>query len=127
MKFQGHAVTGMGLARKIGFPTVNLEVPSLELEYGVYAVLARIAEPVSAVSDSWLPALMHYGPKPTVSAEKIFCEIHFLDYPLDGSPVELEIETVGWIRGVVKFDGLESLKSQIASDEVYAREHYFAL
>ncbi len=105
----------MGLGRELGFPTFNLEVlEDPPLEYGVYAVRA-IGH----------PALMHYGSKPTVGREDIFCEVYFLKLPEGLDVEELEVEVLGKIRDVMKFDGLEVLVEQMKKDEAVAKEKFF--
>src|SRR3989338_5466779 len=124
MIFRGVVISGMGIGSRIGFPTVNLKVSDLEIEHGVYAVMARALDPEYRQL-GWTEALMHYGPKPTFGVEQIYCEIHFLDYSIEGAPRELEIEVKGYIRGVFKFDGPESLVAQMERDREFAQEHFF--
>ncbi len=117
----------MSIGHKIGFPTINVEAPDLgeDMKVGVYAVRARAVDPEFAELLPWSPALMHYGPKPTFDVIKIYCEIHFLSYPIEGTPKELEVEIKGHIRGVSKFDGPESLVAQMNRDKVFAQERFF--
>lgn len=127
MIFTSTVISGMGIGHKIGFPTVNVKALNLGvgMEFGVYAVMARAVDPEYAQLLPWTPALMHYGPKPTFDVEKIYCEIHFLSYPIEGAPKELEIATKGFIRGIQKFDGPESLVAQMNRDKVFAQENFF--
>lgn len=127
MIFKSTVIAGMGIGHKIGFPTVNVVAPNLGvgMDYGVYAVEARAVDPEFAELLPWTPALMHYGPKPTFDVTKIYCEIHFLNYPIDGAPKELEVAIKGYIRGVQKFDGPVSLVAQMNRDKETALERFF--
>ncbi len=120
--FHGRVVQGMGLGRELGFPTFNLDVlEDPPLEYGVYAVHAI----VDGFPHVLHPALMHYGPKPTVGREDIFCEVYFLKFPEGLDVEELEVEVLGKIRDVMKFDGLKALVEQMKKDKVVAKENFF--
>ncbi len=109
----------MGLGKGLGFPTCNIDVRP-ELAHGVYAVQVMMYG-----SDVAHPALMHYGPKPTVGREDIFCEVYFLKFPEGLEVEELNIEVLGKLRDVMTFDGLEALVEQMKKDEQEARERYF--
>ncbi len=120
MRFSGKVVKGMGLGKGLGFPTFNLDARP-QLEHGVYAVQAFVGGVFACPHN----ALMHYGPKPSVGRDDIFCEVYFLKFP-EGLEVDaLEIEVLGKLRDVMKFDGLEALVEQMKKDEEEARERYF--
>lgn len=124
MIFYGRVIPGMGLGRKIGFPTFNLDVRP-ELEFGVYAVDIAVRGDVVEDASAKHHALMHYGPKPTVGREDIFCEVYFLEFP-DGLDVtEMSVSVLGKLRDVMKFDSLEALVEQMGRDEEEARKIYF--
>lgn len=120
MIFYGQVISGMGLGRKIGFPTFNLDARP-DLEFGVYAVEVILRENDEMTHQ----ALMHYGPKPTVGREDIFCEVYFLKFPEALDVAEMEVHVLGKLRDVMKFDGLESLVEQMKKDEEVARGRYF--
>lgn len=120
--FHGRVVSGMGLGRKLGFPTFNLDArPDLGL--GVYAVDVEII----GTDEVCHFALMHYGPKPTVGREDVFCEVYFLKFPEGLDVREMNIRVLGRLRDIVKFNSLEALVEQMKKDEVGAREKYFLL
>lgn len=126
MTFQGVVERGMGLGKQLGFPTFNLHVEPLPaLAHGVYAVRARSIGGSDSSSGEWHHALMHFGPKPTVSMEAIFCEVYILRFSGNVEIHEMEVEVLGKIRDVMKFDGLDALVGQMKEDERYAVEHYF--
>lgn len=122
MIFHGHVVSGMGLGRKIGFPTFNLDARP-DVEFGVYAVDVVVG--ADGASKPFHHALMHYGPKPTVGREDIFCEVYFLKFPHDLDVVEMEVHVLGKLRDVMKFESLESLVEQMKKDEGVARGRFF--
>lgn len=122
---------GMGLGKKLGFPTFNLDARP-DLSHGVYAAQAMVAAMIAggrADADTAdlvaHPALMHYGPKPTVGRDDVFCEIYFLKFPERLKIEELEVKVLGKIRDVMKFDGLEALVEQMKKDQAHAVEQYF--
>ena len=126
MTFQGVVEKGIGLGKKLGFPTFNLHVEPLpELAHGVYAVRARLGDASHGTGEVWHDALMHFGPKPTVSMESVFCEVYFLKFPEGLEIHELEVEVLGKLRDVMKFDGLDALVEQMKEDERVAVENYF--
>lgn len=120
VSFHGRVISGLGLGRKIGFPTFNLDARP-ELEFGVYAVDVVLA----TGGDVLHHALMHYGPKPTVGREDIFCEVYFLEFP-DGLVIsEMEVRVLGRLRDVLKFNSLEALVEQMRCDVETGRRKYF--
>ncbi|MEK9166821.1 MAG: riboflavin kinase [Patescibacteria group bacterium] len=109
MKFIGKVKKGDQRGRKLGFPTLNLEV-SMALEDGVYCVLVE-----------GLPGVMHVGPLPTFSIGRRV-EIHILDFDEDWYEREVEVEVFDKIRDVRKFDSVEDLVIAIEGDVKKARE-----
>lgn len=128
--FYGVVERGMGLGRKLGFPTFNLRVDPLpELAHGVYAVRAVI-DGVAGGSDASYKGLMHFGPKPTVLMDEIFCEVYLMDVSDSGLATNIsgmDIEVLGKIRDVMRFENLDALVEQMKNDEIVAIERYFSL
>jgi riboflavin kinase / FMN adenylyltransferase len=110
---EGTVAPGKQLGRKLGFPTLNVVwEPDLRPRFGVYAVLvsgAKVGEPLQAVAN--------YGLRPTVENSIIpRLEIHVLaPCPFDAGDA-LSIEWLSFLRDERKFDGVESLRTQIAAD-----------
>jgi riboflavin kinase/FMN adenylyltransferase len=117
-RFSGRVVRGRGLGRQLGWPTANLEVDAhkfLPLE-GVYAARAQVA------GGAWQGAVMNLGPQPTVDASAPSAvEVHLLDCHRELTGQWLRVEPVALLRRQQRFDGLESLKTQIAADAARAR------
>lgn len=113
MKFTGKIIKGDSRGKKIGFPTINLNVFELPVGHGVYVV--KVGE---------LPALMHYGPVPTFGNHSSRVEIHILDFDDDIYGREVEVEIFNKVRGVQKFKSAEDLVERIKEDIRLAREFF---
>lgn len=132
--FHGEVENGAGLGKKLGFPTFNLHVDPLpNLPHAVYAVRASVGAVGSSVDDvnasvgngRTYNALMHFGPKPSVHMTNIFCEVYLLGFTDDFEVREMNIEVLGKIREVMKFESLDVLVEQMKKDEVFAIDTYF--
>ncbi len=109
---EGEVIHGRALGRTIGFPTANI----LPEEYkrpmrGVYAVKAKIIK-----ENIWRDAIANIGYRPTVDGDHTLIEVHLLDWSGDIYGQRLRIALLDFIRAEQKFDGIESLKSQINKD-----------
>ena len=117
----GEVVHGALLGGKLGYPTTNVVGDAEQLPpNGVYAVRVDMG---GAGGDA-LPGVANLGFRPTVDGaipERPLLEVHLLDFDRDIYGREIEVAFVEWIRDEKKFDGLEALKAQIASDVVAAR------
>jgi len=115
--FSGRVVKGLGLGRKLGYPTANLAVPPEKIvPPGVYAVRAR-----------WIkgraPGLCNIGFRPTLGEKKprLSVEVHLLDFSGSLTGKELTVELVGKIRAERRFPSLAALTRQIRRDEAAGR------
>jgi len=108
----GEVVLGDRRGRTIGFPTANLKVGDLQLpKDGVYSVLARVLDRPGGL----ILGVANLGNRPTFDAGRSV-EVHLFDFDSDIYGEQLRIGFASRIRGEQKFDGLESLKAQIAKD-----------
>lgn len=110
----GTVVHGRKLGRTIGYPTANLAPDPVVLvpAPGVYAGHATLAEGRS------VRAAVSIGTNPTVTENGPLTVEAFL---LDGFDDDLYDQTltlsfVHFLRGTVKFDGLDALLTQMAAD-----------
>ncbi len=108
----GKVVEGKKLGRRLGFPTLNLEVGrELPLKRGVYLVEI-------AFNGNKFFGLANYGVRPTVSEErKPTLEVHVPGRefpPLYGRKVKVSF--LSFLRPELKFKGVEELKEQIKLD-----------
>ncbi len=118
---RGKVVPGVGTGRKLGLPTVNLEVPPNKLipASAVYAGLAdgsalrRQIGPDAAPC----PAAINLGPQPTFGRSHSTIEAHIItEHDLDLVGSQLDLSFVRRLRFVEKFPDARSLKAQIARD-----------
>jgi len=115
---RGVVVHGEQRGRELGFPTANLAPHSEGFvpADGVYA--ARVL-----VGDELYPAAVSVGNNPTfdgVPAKQV--EAHLLDVSMDLYDREVTVYFVDWVRGNVRFEGLDALIEHIRADVVRTRE-----
>jgi len=117
----GDVVEGKKTGRVLGFPTLNMPFEGdLEPAYGVYFM--RIGKVDSAVE---FEAVSNFGLRPTLEDSKEpILEAHLLgDCPFVSGD-RLEARWLRFHRPEQKFEGLEALQLQIASDAIAAREFF---
>jgi len=114
----GRVRRGLRNGTKMGFPTANI-VPGpgkLLPSNGVYRTRTRVGP------DTY-ESVTNIGSNPTVArggpANRV--ETHILDFDRDIYGFEIIVEFYDFLRGEVRFDGLDGLKTQIASDVANAR------
>ncbi|NNF55627.1 MAG: bifunctional riboflavin kinase/FAD synthetase [Acidimicrobiales bacterium] len=110
----GVVVKGDQRGRTIGFPTANLDVP------------ADRAVPADGVYAAWyvLPdgsrhkAAVNVGKRPTfyADADRSLVEAHLIDFRGDLYGHKGRVEFVKMIRSEQRFDGIDVLKAQLATD-----------
>ncbi|MEM6851144.1 MAG: bifunctional riboflavin kinase/FAD synthetase [Pseudomonadota bacterium] len=114
---EGVVETGDRRGRLIGFPTANLRLgATVRPKYGVYAVRVRLSGEQAS-----RPAVANMGLRPTFGGADELLEAHIFDFDEDIYGRIIEVSFVDHIRGEKKFDGIESLKAQIAADCETAR------
>jgi riboflavin kinase / FMN adenylyltransferase len=127
--FEGKVIEGNKLGRTIGFPTANLHVGSEEKLIpgnGVYAVTVVNRQPrlvsVPSISDNpeatqVYKGMMNIGIRPTVGGKKRVIEVNIFDFDEDIYGQDLQVHIHNYLRGEVKFNGLEDLKEQLKKDK----------
>jgi len=116
MKYAARVIPGRGEGHRIGFPTLNLDIPDgFDAEYGVYAGWAWLGE-------EKMPAAIHYGPVPVFGVEQASLEAHIIDANILETPKEISIELVKLLRNIGHIPGIEALKKQIGEDVSAARD-----
>lgn len=111
----GIVVHGQQLGRRLGFPTANLSVASLQGTIpptGVYAALCTLP------NGQCYKAMVNVGYRPTVSptSSTLTIESHLLQFDGDLYDQLLHLKLVGRIRDERKMHSLDELKTQLAVD-----------
>jgi riboflavin kinase/FMN adenylyltransferase len=123
---RGVVVEGDKRGRELGFPTANVPVvPGAAAPAdGVYAGWLRRLDTDGADGAEKHPAAISVGTNPTFDGQRDRrVEAYILDRTdLDLYGVEVEIEFVERIRGMVRFDGVDALLVAIADDVDRTRE-----
>jgi riboflavin kinase/FMN adenylyltransferase len=116
MIYTGTKISGDGRGKKLGFPTINLDVGNshgCSLQEGVFA--GKIF-----LENKWWSAMIHIGPRPTFESEEFRVEIfvleNFSSEIFDGEKIEFQV--LEKIRDIQKFSSQEELVDQIKKDRV---------
>lgn len=112
----GTVGSGAGRGAGLGYPTANIE-PEKELlpPPGIYAAFVMVD------GHQYMGAL-NIGAKPTFEDYTSTFEVFLLDYAGDLRGKKINVLFVEKLRDIVKFDGPESLKRQIAADVKKTKE-----
>ena len=110
---EGCVSHGLGLGKKLGFPTVNVSLPTDRVSppVGVYATAIRIGEKTFA-------ALTNVGSCPTFDERAVHTESFILNYSGDLYGQKIKICFVEFLRDEKKFLSPEELISQINVDKM---------
>lgn len=108
--FTASAITGAGRGKKMGVPTINVDLSAvpLELQDGIYACSVQL------FGKNYMGA-MHYGPRPVFDNSRA-CEVHLIDTSVDIQPSSVEITVVQYLREIRDFPSAEDLVAQIEKD-----------
>tara|TARA_B100000795_G_scaffold263054_1_gene241680 strand:+ start:8488 stop:9420 length:933 start_codon:yes stop_codon:yes gene_type:complete len=115
----GTVVNGKKLGGTIGYPTANIDIKEtykLIPKNGVYVVKSTIHKKI-------VFGMMNIGNRPTVNGNHQTIEVHFFDFNQDLYHQNLTIELIYFLRDEQKFDGIDSLVSQLKKDEETARDY----
>lgn len=111
---EGRVIEGKKLGRKIGFPTINLDINFYKLlPLGVFAVKVRVGR-------KFYRGICNIGFRPTVNPiDSIIplVEVHLLDFRRSIYGHRVEVFFYDKIRSESKFDGLDALKAQLSQDK----------
>ena len=111
----GRIRRGLQLGRKLDMPTANIAIPKrLAVPFGVYAVLARDD------TRTW-KGVASLGIRPTFTPPRELLEPYFFDFSGDLYGQTIEVELIEFLRPEARFDTLDALTAQIATDCERAR------
>ena len=108
---RGNVINGQHLARKLGFPTVNIIPHEKQLtpKNGVY--LTRTS--FNGTSNF---GITNVGIRPTVDTNIMCAETHIFDFCADLYEKEITIEFLSFIREEQKFSSVEEMAKQVKKD-----------
>lgn len=116
---EGHVQHGDQRGRTIGFATANLPLADhVNPAFGVYAVLVEIED---GPHQGHYKGVANVGKRPTFDKSDVLLEVHIFDFAGDIYGVHASVSLIAFLRPEQKFDGLDSLKAQIALDSDKAR------
>lgn len=125
-RLDGVVVRGDQRGRELGYPTANVRTTSFAAvpADGIYAGrVARIDEWGNTLADlPTLPAAISVGSNPTFEGRHRSVEAFVLDFEGDLYGQNLGVEFVSRLRGMVKFDSVADLITQMAADVVRTRQ-----
>jgi riboflavin kinase / FMN adenylyltransferase len=109
----GTVVPGSKRGRALGYPTANLALPPNQAvpADGVYATWCT-----RHATGEVLPSVTSVGTRPTFEDDARLVEVHILDYSADLYGEMLTVHFVRFLRGQVRYEGIEPLKAQMAQD-----------
>ena len=116
---KGKVVHGLQNGRKLGFPTLNIELSADYLipKYGVYYGICYL----SGVPHK---AMVNVGDNPTIGVlKKANIEAYLLDYEGDAYGKSVYLSFLDYEREERKFASPQQLKSQLEIDKEWIRKH----
>lgn len=114
---RGRVVPGDQRGRELGYPTLNVALPTgrkLLPSAGVYAVLVQSAR-------GPFGGMMNLGPRPTFDDPTLSLEVHLFGASGDWYGTDVRIEFVRRLRDVVRFPDVAALVAQLGRDAEAAR------
>jgi riboflavin kinase / FMN adenylyltransferase len=115
--FRGRVQEGNQRGRQLGFPTLNIALPSprkLLPPSGVYAVLLQSAR-------GNFGGMMNLGPRPTFGDLSLSVEVHAFDATGDWYGESVRVEFVARLRDTLRFESADALAAQLGRDARDAR------
>ena len=117
----GKVIKGDQIGRTLGFPTANLfveETYKLIPADGIYAVSVKMK--TRAVAKTY-NGMAYIGHRPTINGMTHNIEVNIFDFHEDIYGANIQINFHHFIREDEKFLSLETLKAQLAKDEIAVR------
>lgn len=119
-RISGRVVHGEKIGGRIGFHTANIQLKRKRLPLtGIFAVT------VSGLGDQPLPGAANLGVRPTVArGSRAVLEVHLLDFDRQIYGAHVTVHFLHKLRDEMKFDSLDTLRTQIAHDVEQTRQYF---
>jgi riboflavin kinase / FMN adenylyltransferase len=115
----GKVVHGDARGRQWGFPTANIHLTDKPVSVaGIYVVR------VIGLEEQPLPAVASVGVRPMFSNDRVFLEVHLLDFNRDIYGCLLRVEFLHKLRDEQVFPSTEKLIEQIHTDVAQTRQFF---
>lgn len=114
----GNVIRGAQNGSAMGFPTANIQISEsykLIPGEGAYAIEAQLED------GKWYKGMCNIGRRPTFNGRSLSIEAHLFDFHDDLYGQLLKLRFYRKLRGEVKFENIQALKTQLAQDESAAR------
>lgn len=125
-EIEGRVVKGDQRGRTLGYPTANIDMADfLRPAYGVYAIRAAVDQAEAARAGgaplAWINGVANLGIRPMWRTDRPMLEAHLFDFSGDLYGKHLRVQMVGFLRGEMRFDGVDPLIEQMNRDSANAR------
>lgn len=116
-RFSAKVIQGKQIGRKLGFPTINLDKPTIlqGQKEGVYACLVKIEDEIHK-------GILYYGPRLILKEKENILEIYLFDFDKDICDQTISFQLKNYIREVKDFPDFEEFKKQLILDCSRTRE-----
>ncbi len=119
-RLENEIIRGEQRGRELGYPTANMSIDNLHPpKFGVYAVKVTVLDGPHAGRYDGAASI---GVRPMFGENRPNCESFLFDFKGDLYGATLSVALVEYLRPELKFDGLDSLITQMDADCVRARE-----
>ena len=119
-RVSGHVLHGQKLGRTLGFPTMNVRMPSnCAIRFGIYIVQVHGLGPAPR------PGIASLGVRPTVGNSKdVLLETHLIDATVDAYGKLVQVDILQHVRDEEKFPDLPTLTAAMQNDRMQAVKYF---
>ncbi|RXF69315.1 bifunctional riboflavin kinase/FAD synthetase [Arcticibacter tournemirensis] len=121
----GKVIKGDQIGRKIGYPTANLlveEAYKLIPADGIYAATIEVAQ-LGTTGNEW-KGMAYIGNRPTINGMLRNIEVNIFDFDEEIYGKTLRLHFHHFVRGDMKFNGLDELQAQISRDKKSVMDYF---
>ncbi|MCR8968798.1 riboflavin biosynthesis protein RibF [Facklamia sp. 7083-14-GEN3] len=117
---RGIIINGLKRGRKLGFPTANVAINPGQLTPGIGVYVVEIC-----VQGQWHIGMASIGYNITFDdVKELSVEVYILDFDRMIYGERVRVKWHHYLRGEIKFDGIESLIDQLEEDQVHTRAYF---